>query len=111
MTLGRSLRLLLAVVVLVGWHAALLHPLQHVGPDGSFVHLTDGHSPDNSGKPQEGKNGLCDAIAAVAACIGASHALTVDAAGGFDAIPGSERGSTWVAPRLGYRSQAPPAVL
>jgi hypothetical protein len=66
--LRRLARLLLAVALLAGWQAALLHPLQHFDKQGGFVHLADGHSGAKQGEKPQGGSGLCDAIAALAAC-------------------------------------------
>jgi len=55
----------LAAVLLAGWQAALLHPLQHTDAHGALVHLGDGRS----GPPQSsGGSKLCDALAALTAC-------------------------------------------
>lgn len=100
--LARSLRTLLAVALLLAWSNALVHPIAHVDAAGGFVHLADGKKNDNAPDP------LCDAVAAVAACIAGSS--------GFDfAVPKAlEAGPAWQAqefhsaPRPAYLSQAPP---
>jgi hypothetical protein len=51
-------RLLLAAALLAGWHAALVHPLQHADGAG-LVHL--------GGKSSE-KSAACDVLAALTAC-------------------------------------------
>lgn len=107
MTLARALRLFLAATLLAAWQGALVHPLEHVDEHGGFVHLSgghDGHDHDDEGGP----GALCDAIAAVAACIDgrllpaiASSAVAEVATAAPVSIP---RG----APPPAYRSQAPP---
>jgi hypothetical protein len=108
MFLARGLRLVLAVALLAAWQGALLHPLEHLDRHGGFVHVAGTtHDPDEEGGP----TALCDVIAAVAACVGESPALSFAAVTGRDA-PDLFRG---VAPRSApppaYRSQAPPALL
>ena len=62
----RLARLLLALALLASWQLALVHPLKHFDAQGSFVHLGDGHSHD---RKSGSADGLCDAIAALAACV------------------------------------------
>jgi hypothetical protein len=62
---ARMARLLLALALLAGWQLALVHPLNHVDSQGGYVHLGGGNSKDGrSGRA----DGLCDLIAALAAC-------------------------------------------
>jgi hypothetical protein len=63
--LRRLAPVFLTLALLAGWQGALLHPLQHFDEYGALVHLADGHAGDQ--KP--GKSGLCDALAALAACV------------------------------------------
>jgi hypothetical protein len=69
--LARLARVLIALALLAGWQAALVHPLEHVDERGGFVHLGD---PD--GDPD--KSELCDALAALTAC--ATHSAVSYAA-------------------------------
>jgi hypothetical protein len=62
---ARLARLVLALALLAGWQLALVHPLKHLDSRGSYVHLGDDHSHDR--KPGS-TDGLCDIIAALAAC-------------------------------------------
>jgi hypothetical protein len=62
---SRLLRLVLALALLAGWQFALVHPLKHFDSQGGYVHLGAGHSKDRKSNPA---GGLCDAIAALAAC-------------------------------------------
>ena len=99
-------KLLLALALLAGWQLALLHPLQHLNPEGGFVHLGSGDS---------GKSGttdpLCDAIAALATCApGASTgalpaARSLEAAAAYDAI------ALRAAEPPPFLAQGPPALL
>lgn len=62
---ARLARLLLALALLAGWQLALVHPLKHFDSQGGYVHLGGGQSKDGkSGRA----DGLCDVIAALAAC-------------------------------------------
>lgn len=108
MVIARSLRVLLAIALLAAWTNALVHPIEHVDEAGVFVHLADGHGDGERDGNAAGP--LCDAIAAVAACVqGGSNAVlssfSRDAApdsGNAEGVPG--------VPLLAYRSQAPPQV-
>jgi hypothetical protein len=62
---ARLARLLLALALLAGWQLALVHPLKHHDSQGGYVHLGDGHSHD---RKSGSADGLCDVIAALAAC-------------------------------------------
>jgi hypothetical protein len=100
-------RLLLAAVLLAGWQSALLHPIEHVDERGAFVHAAGGHD----GHEHEGggeATALCDAIAAVAAVLGGHAAAPLPASAGPFAAPAYRGGGTHGAPRLAYRSHAPP---
>jgi hypothetical protein len=57
--LARLARVLIAVALLAGWQAALVHPLEHSDGQGGLVHL--------GGDPSDGSE-LCDALAALTAC-------------------------------------------
>lgn len=103
------LRLVLALALLAAWQSALVHPLRHLDSQGDFVHLAGGVK--NQGDKNNGSKPLCEAIAAVAACVGASgEAATVvphDAASVVAFLTIQPRGASAPA----YRSQAPPALL
>ncbi len=106
MNLARGLRVLLAVALLVAWQNALVHPIEHVDEAGGFVHLSGGHDGEqrNGNTPAP----LCDAIAAVAACVNSGSGLD------FASLQGGESPACGIAvvvpgsPLLAYRSQAPP---
>jgi hypothetical protein len=57
-------RLALAIVLLAGWQAALVHPIEHVDEVGAFVHPHGGHSHGED----SGAGPLCDLLAALTAC-------------------------------------------
>jgi len=90
--IARLARVLLVIALLAGWHAALLHPLQH--SDGSgLVHL--------GGKPSD-RSAACDALAALAACAPQGELV-------FDLpVPGSE---SPVSSKTEWRRAQPPPFL
>ena len=109
MTLARALRLVLAVALLAAWQGALVHPLEHLDEHGGFVHVAGVCGSHESGGSDEG-NALCDALAAVTACVASSFP---PAAAPADEVlkvafvlPSVLRG----VPPPAYRSQAPPQV-
>ncbi len=104
MSLARGLRLLLTVALLAAWQSALLHPLKHVDRAGALVHVPGQDHGKGKSEP------LCDAIAAVAACVSGSQPLALAAAVVSDPVAASA-GENAAAPRLAYRSQAPPTLL
>ncbi len=108
MKLARGLRLLLAAALLAAWQAALVHPLAHVDAHGGFVHLGDGRA----GAPDKTKPSLlCDAIAALAHCVGQGIEASFEAiASEFAASPPVAPDSS-ASPARHYLSQGPPAVL
>lgn len=108
MAIARSLRVLLAIALLAAWTNALVHPIEHVDEAGAFVHLADGHG--DGERDGNAADPLCDAIAAVAACVqGGSTAVFSSFSN--DAAPESgNAGSVAAMPLLAYRSQAPPQV-
>ena len=109
MILARALRLVLAVALLAAWQGALVHPLEHLDEHGGFVHVggvCGTHDPDGHGEA----NALCDALAALSACVASSFP---PAGAPADAVlkvafvlPSVLRG----VPPPAYRSQAPPQV-
>ena len=111
MKFRRSLQLLLALALLVAWQGALLHPLEHVNAAGGYVHLADGHGPWNPGNEKSGADPLCDALAAVALCIGTAQSVPMDSESYPGLVPESSSSTARSAPALAYRSQAPPAFL
>jgi hypothetical protein len=110
MRLQRALRLLLALALLGVWQGALLHPLLHVDLKGAFVHVPGSHAPRGPGD-KGGSKSLCDAIAAVAACVSGTAKIAVAADPGVASIPPRETVALFAAPPLAYRSQAPPSLL
>lgn len=110
MKLHRALRLLLAAVLLAAWQGALLHPLKHHDLSGGFVHVAGGNAPHGSGD-KGGPNELCDAIAAVAVCVGGALPVSVGAIAQLDPLIELPSWHARLAPRLAYRSQAPPSLL
>ena len=107
----RALQLLLAIALLVAWQGALLHPLEHVNAAGSYVHLADGHGPKNPGNEKSGAEPLCDAVAAVALCIGTARPTLVVTNSYPGLVSESSGSAARSAPALDYRSQAPPSLL
>ena len=111
MNFRRTLQLLLAVALLVAWQGALLHPLEHVNAAGGYVHLADGHGPKNPGNEKSGAAPLCDAVAAVALCIGTAQPVPIVSESYPGLVPESSGSAARSAPALAYRSQAPPSLL
>jgi hypothetical protein len=106
MAFARCLRILLAVALFAAWQSALVHPLKHVDAAGEFVHLADGHDGKHGGG--QVPDPLCDAIAALAASVaGPAGFAFFGPAGAFVPVDAGVRGQR-SAPRLAYRSQAPP---
>jgi hypothetical protein len=102
--LNRLARVVLVAALLAGWQSALVHPLTHVDKHGGFVHL---------GGQQQKKtdsSGLCNVIAALAACAPSSVAI-------FIPIDSSQAVSVPFAavPRIAeappFLAQGPPSVL
>jgi hypothetical protein len=110
MNLTRASRFLLALALLAVWQGALLHPLQHVDAKGAFVHVPGEHAPKLPGDKNT-QNPLCDAIAAVAACVSGSAKIAVGAVPGVESIQPREIVALFGAPQPAYRSQAPPSLL
>jgi hypothetical protein len=108
--LNRLLRLSLVALLLAAWQGALLHPLKHRDSSGGFVHFAGSSVPHGSGD-KGGANALCDAIAAVAACVSGSAKIAVGAVPGVESIHPREIVALFGAPPPAYRSQAPPALL
>lgn len=107
--LARSLRVLLIVALLAAWQNALVHPLEHIDEHGGFVHLADGHG-DHGDHGDHGNTGdpHCDAIAAVAVCIGGAQPILPATRVPQASVQDFKSGAAQTAPLLAYRSQAPP---
>jgi len=108
--IARTLRLALIVALLAAWQNVLLHPLGHLDSRGGFVHVAGGQLPDGSGKPGA-SDPLCNAIAAVGACLGGTQAPSVAAVATSESVPEIDGGAAHGATLLAYRSQAPPSFL
>jgi len=111
MKLRFALQVLLAVALLIAWQGALLHPLEHVNAAGGYVHLADGHGQKGPGNEKSGANPLCDAVAAVALCIGTAQALAMVPVSRLELHRDFSSSAARNAPTLAYRSQAPPTLL
>jgi len=61
-------RLLLIVILLASWQAALVHPLEHVDGQGRLVHMGDGQAHDDNTRSHSSPK-LCDTLAALTACL------------------------------------------
>jgi len=104
----RLARLILALALLAGWQLALVHPLTHLDAQGGYVHLGGGHSEDGKSASPDG---LCDAIAALAACV-PKTAQGSPAPCGRDAFSGSFDCSIRLAAAAPpFLSQGPPPSL
>lgn len=105
---SRLARLLLALALLAGWQLALVHPLKHFDSRGNYVHLGDGHSHE---RKSGSSDGLCDAIAALAAC-------APEAPAGLPPLGGTHSSPVWgdFGLRVGaaappFLAQGPPTLL
>ena len=107
--LSRLLRLAFAALLVSAWQVALLHPLQHVDSGGAFVHIPGGGSKAPGEK--NGSRQLCDAIAAVTACVASTPSVLVAARPAAAPTFAHEAPRAPRAPTLAYRSQAPPSLL
>jgi hypothetical protein len=104
------LRLALAALLLAVWQGALLHPLQHVDAKGAYLHVPGkllSKAPGDKGSP----NPLCDAIAAVAACVSGVAPPAVSVVQGVETVSRNDLVALIGARSPAYRSQAPPALL
>ena len=102
----RLARLLLALALLAGWQAALLHPLQHLDDNGQYV-----HPGGDSGKSKPAKLLACDTLAALAACLPQMPAALSPLCCPHDSPPSRGR-SLWLAAAAPpFLSQGPPASL
>lgn len=105
MTLARALRLVLAAALLAAWQGALVHPLEHADGHGGLVHLSSDTGHDDEGS---GPNALCDAIAAVAACVDGRIVLAVPSPAVAEIAAAASVAFLRGVPPPAYRSQAPP---
>ena len=106
MSLARTLRILLAVALLAAWQNALLHPIAHVDEAGAFVHVAGGH--DNESRNGNAADPLCDAVGAIATCVGAPAGFAFAVPQGAEAPLAPRAAGSGSAAFLAYRSQAPP---
>jgi hypothetical protein len=105
---SRLARLVLALALLAGWQLALVHPLKHLDAQGEYVHLGDGHSHDR--KPGSA-DGLCDAIAALAACAPEAAAAQPPCCSGLEAADSRDFAARLSAAAPPFLSQGPPVLL
>jgi hypothetical protein len=103
----RACALLLALALLAGWRAALLHPLEHSDRDGALVHLA-GHERPGQDEQGDGAQPLCDVLAALASCVGNHSCPPERARPAAPRLAASLDPLAPGAPTLAYRSQAPP---
>lgn len=108
MTLARALRLVLAAALLAAWQGALVHPLAHIDGHGGFVHLSGGAEGHGHDDEERGPDALCDAIAAVAACVDGRILLPVPSPAVADVALAAPIAVPRGVPPPAYRSQAPP---
>lgn len=99
MTLARTLRLILAATLLAAWQGALVHPLEHADGHGGLVHLPGGDGDADA---------RCDAIAAVATCVGGRVPLVLPFPVAGAAVLSVAAPAPRAAAPPAYRSQAPP---
>jgi len=104
------LRLSLVALLCATWQSALLHPLQHVDGNGTYVHVPGSHVPKAPGD-KGGTSPYCDAIAAVAACVSGAAPLAIASPAVADFVYLRDVAAPTRAPTPAYRSQAPPALL
>ena len=105
---SRLARLVLALALLAGWQLALVHPLKHFDSQGNYVHLGGGHS--QNGKPGSA-DGLCDAIAALAACAPEAAAGQPPCCSGLEAADSLDFAARLSAAAPPFLSQGPPILL
>jgi hypothetical protein len=104
--LARLARVILAVALLAGWQAALLHPLEHSDAHGGLVHLGDGRP----GTPQSDGSQLCDALAALTACAPHTQSAFEPPVPDRHKLSSSETGRR-LADAPPFLAQGPPALL
>jgi len=103
---------LLAVALLGGWRASLLHPLEHVDEHGHFVHLAGADGGDARGENDHDdgnpSNRLGDSLAALAACAVQAQVFSGDLRPDYR-IPSFPARAPRVAEAPPFLSQGPPA--
>lgn len=104
----RALNLLLAFALLCGWQAALLHPLQHVGGDGELIHVEDGRHGAPAGKDDGAQHLGCDALGALASCVGGGTSMAPPGEPAFIAVDATAAPVAEPCAPVVYPSQAPP---
>lgn len=104
----RLARLLLALALLAGWQLALVHPLKHFDAQGGYVHLGGGHSQDGKSSSPDG---LCDAIAALVACVAQTQASFPPPCCADASVAPPEAPTRLAASVPPFLSQGPPASL
>lgn len=82
-----------------------MHPLEHADRHGGLVHLSGHAGHDEEGS---GPNALCDAIAALAACMDGRLSLALPALAAADISAAAPATVPRGVPPPAYRSQAPP---
>jgi hypothetical protein len=110
MRLSRALLPVLAALLLAAWQSALMHPLVHVKSGGGFVHVGGGSDPQAPGEKKL-PNPLCDAMAAVAACVAGTGGAQAIAPHGVEQSFVPAVVALFGARPPAYRSQAPPSLL
>ena len=101
--------IVLLVALLAGWQSALLHPIDHVDQQGQFVHPTHDHS--DTGRNSDSSAQLCDALAALTACVfAATSTFAVDPSAEI-ALALRGLGPLLVAAAPPFFAQAPPTLL
>src|SRR5262245_27693515 len=97
-------RVVLAAALLAAWQSSLVHPLQHTDGQGGFVHLGDGHD------MKSGASELCDALAALAACVSGAPQGSVEPV--FAELPHRYSAAVLLAAEAPpFLSQGPPTFL
>lgn len=105
--LRRCARLFVALAFLAGSRTALLHPLEHLGKHGEFVHLNGSHSDKNQSESAP----LCDALAALTACAPVATAALPAFQQPDNSLPTLFAGAPRVAEAPPFLSQGPPASV
>lgn len=112
----RLARLFLALALVAGWQASLLHPLEHRDAHGALVHAHGAGAaaleagPADAPAPEDSTAGLCEVLAALGACV---VAFAPAAPGALAVAPvsllraGARPG---LRTRHAYRAQAPPSL-
>lgn len=101
---------LLAVALLGGWRASLLHPLEHVDAHGHFVHLAGAEGGDARGENDHGdpSDRLGDSLAALSACAAGAAPLLASGRAEHRSIPPASQRAPRAAEPPPFLSQGPP---